>query len=155
MSTIKKLGGRPNKLIVPGMNGQEIVKDYNEIHLHEGTEARVAKLEMFIAKRIGERLVAAYPNRQWGVQVDIHGRTIVIQCPSVSKTKGYFIHMKRRTLHDLQERAIQAAGEILERHGVSRGRVFNPDVLETLKFDSKDDAITPDSKPDPIQKRVV
>lgn len=143
------------KIITPGMNGREITADYNEIYAHEDTDQAKAKMEMWIAKAIGERLVKHYPNRQWGVEVDVVGRIIIVSCPSVSKTKGYFIHMKRRTLHELQERAIQAAGEILERHGVARGRLFNPDVLETLKFDIKDDAITPDSKPDPIAKKII
>ena len=58
--------------------------------------------------------------------------------------------MKGRTLHELGERALQAAGEILERHAVTRSKLFNPDNLEGLIRDQFDNVITPDSAAEPI-----
>lgn len=133
-------------ILTPGVNGKEIPKDYNTIFVHEGTDEVRAKLEAFIAKKIGEDLVVHYPNRQWGVEVDVPGQMVTILCPSVSLTKGYHIHMRKHTIHGLQERARTAAGEILERHNLSRARVFDPTILESLKRDSKDDVIATDSK---------
>jgi len=138
--------GEAARILLPGINGREITADYNKIYLHEGTDERRAKLEMFIAKRIGERVARAYPNRQWMIDVDLPNQMVCVQCPSVSLTKGYHLHFRNRTIHDLQLAAVKAAGEILERHNVSRSNVFNPDILETLPRDLRDDVIGPDSK---------
>jgi len=140
---------------MPHIIGQrEIAKDYNEIYLHEEDEARIAKLEMWIAKGIGEVLVKHYPNRQWGVNVDVEGRMVVITCPSLSHTHGYHLNMKDDNIESLCKRAVMAGGEILERHGLSRGRNFNPDHLETLLRDPMGDVITPDALDtvDPIKR---
>ena len=127
------------------IGGREISKDYNEVYFHEDDDARVAKLEMWTAKAIGETLVKHYPNRQWGVNVDVLGRMVVITCPSLSHTHGYHIAMKDDTIDALQQRAVHAGGEILERFGISRGRIFNPDELETIERMPSGDAITRDA----------
>src|SRR6185503_6850878 len=137
-----------NRILVPGLNGREITADYNKIFLHEGTSERRAKLEMFIAKRLGERVAATYPNRQWSVEVDLDNQMVVLMCPSVSTTKGYHLHFRTRTIHDMQAAAVKAAGEILERHNISRSNPFNPEVLETLPRDLRDNVIAVDAKPE-------
>lgn len=142
------LAARRNKVIVPGLNGREITADYNKIFIHEGTDERRAKLEMFIAKRVGERVAAKYPNRQWSVEVDLDNQMVVLMCPSVSTQKGYHLHFRNRTIHEMQLAAEKAAGEILERHNISRSNVFNPDILETLPRDLRDNVIAPDAKPE-------
>lgn len=142
------MGEAAPRILLPGINGREITKDYNTIYLHEGTDERRAKLEMFIAKRVGEKVAATYPNRQWMIDVDLPNQMICVQCPSVSMTKGYHLHFNRRTLHDLQLAAVKAAGEILERHNVSRARVFDQDILETLPRDLRDNVIAPDAAPE-------
>lgn len=129
-----------------GKFGREITADYNEINYLELDEIKQAKLEMWIAKNIGDTLIRCYKNREWGVRVDLEGQVVVITCDSVSAQKGYFIHMKHRNIHDLQEEAKKAAGEILERHNLSRARGFDADIFETLDRDLKDNVITPDSK---------
>ena len=126
--------------------GREITKDYNEIYFHEDDDVRVNKLEMWMAKKIGERLVKDYPNRQWNVNVDVIGGMVVIMCPSVSHNKGYHLHIKGDTINALEDRAVQAAGEILERYGLSRDKVFNPEKFEDLKrVGPQEEAITADS----------
>jgi hypothetical protein len=142
------MSSQSKRVLVPGLNGREVTADYNKIFLHEGTSERRAKLEMFIAKRIGERVAAAYPNRQWSVEVDLDNQMVVLMCPSVSMQKGYHLHFQKRTIHDMQLAAVKAAGEILERHNVSRSNVFNPDILETLPRDLRDNVIARDAAPE-------
>lgn len=113
--------------------GREITKDYNEVYFHEDDDVRLKKLEMWTAKQIGEKLMEVYPNRQWNVHIDLMGGIVCIVCPMVSVLKGYHLHIKGDTIHALQERSVQAAGEILERAGLKRDRIFNPDNFEDLK----------------------
>ena len=124
-------------LVVPaasGKFGREITDDYNEINLLELESVKQAKLEMWIAKNVGDTLVQHYPNREWGVRVDLTGGMVIITCDSIDLERGYHISMVGRTIGDLQQRAKMAAGEILERHGVSRDRKFDPEEL--LRFDT-------------------
>ena len=125
--------------------GREITKDYNEVYYHEDDDVRINKIEMWTAKQIGEKLMSEYPNRQWDVRVDARGGMIIIVCPMISKTKGYHLHMKGDTISQLQERAVQAAGEILERAGLARGKIFNPEKFEDLeRWGPNDEAISAD-----------
>lgn len=142
-------------ILLPGLNGREITADYNEIYLHEGTEARRAKLEMFICKRVGEALVKAYNHRQWGVEVDLDNGVVIVTCPSVSMTKGYHLHLARYNMNDLAAAAVRAGGEILERHGISRVRIVDPNQFEELPRTLKGDVVAPDAAPEPLQKRIL
>jgi len=137
-----------SKILLPGVNGREIKDDCNQIYQHEDFDERKAKLEMYVAKQIGEHLVKSYPGRQWGVEVDVTHGVLVLLCPSLSKTKGYHIHLGQYTIHDLQQRCAKAAGEILERHNVSRSKLFDPDTLETLRRDVRDNVIAVDAAPE-------
>jgi hypothetical protein len=128
-----------------GQFGREITDDFNEISIFELDGVKRAKLEMWIAKDIGTTLVKHYPNRQWGVRVDLEGKMVIVTCDSVSLTKGYHIHMLNRSIGQLCDRAKQAAGEILERHGVTRSRKFDADIIETLKRDFRDEVVAEDS----------
>jgi hypothetical protein len=127
------------------LGGREITKDYNEIFLGEDDDVAKAKLEMWIAKNIGDELVSHYPNRQWGVHVDLQGNMVVITCPSLSLSHGYHVAMHNLTIHQLCKRAVNAAGEILERYGISRARKFNADALETIERDPLGEAVSPDA----------
>ena len=141
------------KIVLPtasGKFGREITGDYNEINILETDEMKIAKLEMWIAKNIGDTLIRCYPNREWGVRVDIAGQMVIITCDSVSTEKGYHISLVGRNIHDLQERAKMAAGEILERHGLSRSRGFDETIFETLPRDFRDNVIADDSKAEEI-----
>ena len=125
--------------------GREIEKDYNEINILESSSDKIAKVEMWIAKNIGDYIIKTYPNREWGVRVNIEGRMVIITCDSLSTEKGYHIHMLGRTIHQLQVKAVNCAGEILERHGVTRNRRIDEDIFETLERDHGDNVVTEDS----------
>ena len=107
-----------NGFVMPaasGKFGREITADYNEINLLELESVKKAKLEMWIAKNVGDTLVHHYPNREWGVRVDLTGGMVIITCDSIDLERGYHISMVGRTIGDLQQKAKMAAGEILER----------------------------------------
>jgi hypothetical protein len=123
-----------------------ITADWNTIDFMESESARIAKMEMWIAKGIGTKLVQSYPNRQWGVQVDVKGGVVIITAPHLSKEKGYILHIKRDTLDALARRAVLAAGEILERFNIARDRQFDPMIVEGLARDIKDDVISADAE---------
>ena len=135
--------------------GREITKDYNTVYFHEDDDIRVNKLEMWIAKQLGETLVKVYPNRQWNVNVDVMGGMVILMCPSLSQLKGYHIHMKSDTIDALKRKVISAAGEILERYGMKRTQKFDPDDLETVdRIGPYEEAITADSDGvDPIIRK--
>jgi hypothetical protein len=124
--------------------------DYNEINIEDSQDERKAKVEQWIAMQIGSKLMRVYNQREWKVIVDIPGQMLIIACDSVSNEKGYHISMVGRNVEELQRRAIMAAGEILERHNVSRSRNFNADNLEDLPRDSMDNVIAPDAAPEPV-----
>ena len=104
----------------------------------------------WIAKRVGEAVAQKYPKREWKVIVDIPNEMLILGCDSVSNVKGYHIKMVGRTIKQLQKKALYAAGEILERHNITRNRIFDEDILETLDRDFMDSVITADSAAEPI-----
>ena len=121
--------------------------DYNYIDDMESLSQKVAKMEMWIANKIGTALVNTYPGRQWGVRVDLPGGVMVILCPSVSSEKGYHLHLKGDTIDTMEARAVRAGGEILERYGISRNRRVDEKAIEAdLKFNFKDEAIAMDDE---------
>lgn len=146
--------GRERHHFSGAQKGSAPIVDYNEIREHDSHEAKAAKLEYYYAKNIGEDLVKHYPGRMWGVDVDLRNELIVIKCPSVSETKGYHLPIRGDTLAKLQERARKAAGEILERYGVSRDRIIDPVALEAMPRGVRDELIVPnktDTKPEPMK----
>lgn len=124
--------------------------DYNQIHIEDSLDERKAKLEQWMAMRVGSRLMKDYNQRQWKVIVDLEGGMLIVACDSISSYKGYHIKLEGRTIDELERRAVMAAGEILERHNVSRERRFNADTLETLARNSRDEVIAPDSDAEPV-----
>ena len=141
------------RLILPSTvkRGPETVwGDYNEINPDDSEDERKAKLEQWIAMRVGSKLMKTYNQREWKVIVDIPNQMLIIACDSISNYKGYHIHMIGRTIDELERRAIMAAGEILERHNVSRSKRFDADILENLPRDSLDNVIAPDAEPEPV-----
>lgn len=124
-------------------------KDYNEINLEDSTDERKAKLEQWIAMRVGTKLMQHYNQREWKVHVDLEAGMMIVACDSICNFKGYHIHMDK-TIDELERRAVMAAGEILERHNLSRAKKFDPDIIETLARDAKDSVIATDSAPETI-----
>lgn len=137
----------PGIIMPGGYSRGQIVEDYNEINLLETDDSKQAKLEMWIAKNIGSTLMEKYPNREWGVGTNVPGQMVYIMCPSLSTTNAYYISMHGRSIEDLKVEAVRAAGEILERFGITRGRNCNPEQFETLARDLKGDVISPDAAP--------
>ena len=141
------------KLILPTTHqgtGEGVTRDFNQIEVVDaGFEAR-AKKEMTMANAIGAVLVKKYNNREWKVIVDIEGGLLIIGCDSISNEKGYHIHIAGRTIQQLEQRALFAAGEILERHNLARSKGYNIDKFETLARDAHDNVITLDSAAEPI-----
>jgi len=138
------------RVLTPRGYGDTITEDHNEIYLTDSQDQKKAKLEQWIAKKIGEVLVKNFPNRQWKVIVDLPGQMLIVACDSISNEKGYHIKMAHRNIEELQRRSIFAASEILERHNITRNRKFDADIIETLPRDTKDNVIASDSAPEPI-----
>lgn len=128
-----------------GEKGRDPMTDFNAPQPEASHEEKAIRLEYWIAKQIGTDLVKHYPNRQWLVDVDSRNGVIVISCPSLSKTKGYRLHIRRDTIAELLPRCRRAAGEILERFNVTRGRLVDPYSLEAIPRDVRDDAVSSDS----------
>jgi len=141
-----------------GEKGRNPLVDYNHLVLTEGMseEEQRARLEFYIAKKLGTALVAKYPGREWGIIVDTEQGVVVVQCPSVDKQKGYHLHIKGDTIAQLIPRVEKAAGEILERYGVSRARIIDPATLETFKRNVRDDVVeTTDNAAEPAKRIIV
>lgn len=124
--------------------------DYNQIEISDTAEEKQAKVEQWIAKKIGTALMTAYNQREWKVIVDTKGLMVIVGCDSICNYKGYHIKMEGCTIEELISKSIMAAGEILERHNVARTRNFNPAILEELARDRRDSVISPDAAPEPI-----
>lgn len=131
--------------IIGEEKGKNSVVDFNAPQEDISHEATAMRTEFWIAKQIGTDLCNTYPNRQWHVDVDTRNGIVVIACPSLSKRLGYRLHLKRDTVADLIPRCRRAAGEILERFGVSRGKIIDPATMETFERDVRDDVISKDA----------
>lgn len=129
------------RIFIPNLKGKEPEKDYNTVYVHDSHTVKAAKLETWIAKKLGTHLMEKFPQREWGVRVDVKGKIVIIVCESVSITRGYHIKMAGKNMHNLCEAAADAAAEILERHGITRNRRFNADITEALERDLKGDMI--------------
>jgi hypothetical protein len=125
--------------------------DFNAPQAQESFEEKAMRTEYWIAKQIGIDLVKTYPNRQWHVDVDSRNKVIVISCPSLSKREGYRLHMRRDCIAELLPRCRRAAGAILERFNVTRGRLIDPTTFEAFARDVRDDVICSDRK-DTVEK---
>lgn len=133
------------KRFYQGEKGNKPFTDYNVAVPEQSHDKKVAAVEFWIAKKIGEDLMHTYPNRQWHVDVDTRNETIVISCPSLSKRMGYRLNMKKETIAQLLPRCRRAGGEILERYGVTRGRIIDPYDIEQMPRDLRDDVISKDA----------
>lgn len=119
--------------------------DYNSIDMMESESSAIAKMEMWIAKNVGTRLVGTYPGRQWAVQANVQGGIVIISCPSLDPEKGYHILLKDKNIDGICKAAVRAAGEILERFGISRNKKYDSDELEYLARDHKDRVVSTDA----------
>lgn len=130
---------RNKHTIIGATKGQQPIVDMNGVVIGEDKNADTMRMEYWVAKQLGEAIMAKFQNRQWSVDVDIENQVIVISCPSLSKRMGYKLLFKNRTVKQLVVEAMRAAGEILERYGVSRDRIVDPMSLEGFDRDVRDD----------------
>lgn len=107
--------------------------DDNQIFITDPDTARFAIANMTLAKILGNAVARTYPNRRWGIHVDSENGILDVMCPDVSNIMGYCIHLKLKTIEQLEKECIRAAGEILERFSLSRERNFNRDSVQMLK----------------------
>ena len=131
--------------VIGETKGKDSAQDFNEPQPGGLAEDRM-RLEFWISKQLGEDLCKTYPNRGWQIDTDIENEVVIVSCPSLSKRMGYRLHVKKDTVKELIPRVRKAAGDILERYGVSRGKILDPATLETFERDVHDDAIAEDAK---------
>lgn len=79
---------------------------------------------------IGETIHRQYPARNWMVNLSDCGTVATILCPDISTQWGYCIDMNDNKFA-VEAKAKRAAGEILERFNLSRGR-FDGDTSSLL-----------------------
>lgn len=96
---------------------------------------RRAAMELDLAKRIAETLHREYPGHAWGVNVT--KGIIDIKDLSLSGSMGYTLHVLKLGA-DWRRKVLNAAGEILERYRVARGKL-DDDKLLILPRDFKGD----------------
>src|SRR5271165_5911520 len=126
--------------IIGADKGRRSVSDFNT-PIIGGLDQDQMRVEYWTAKQIGTALCRKYPNRQWHIDVDARNEVIEVMCPSVSKRKSWRLHMKRDNIATLIKRCEHAAGEILERYGVSRSKLIDPATFENFDRDVYDDCI--------------
>ena len=117
--------------------------DFIVIDLTDNDNVRKAKLEMWVAQRLGSELLRIYPKRNWRITVDTEAGIAVVQEPDISQTKGYVLSLDR-SLADLEQQMMRVGGEILERARLSRDTVFDPERLERVLRDFRDEVVSPD-----------
>lgn len=116
--------------------------DLNRPVIMDPDTARFAFANMSLARILGNAVARAYPQRRWGIHADSENGIIDVMCPDVSNRWGYCIHLKHKTIEQLERECVRAAGEILERFSLSREKHgFNRDSVTILPRDFRGDAI--------------
>lgn len=109
-----------------------------------------AALEHWIASQVGVELMKHYPRLKWEIIVDVQQQMVVIVCPFISTEKGYHLKLMKYTIHELQKKAVMVAGEMLERHGLSRRQTIDLGTVEEAKRNLRGSIVGPDSAPEAI-----
>lgn len=85
-------------------------------------EFKASAATVLLVKRIGDLLERQFPGWSWAISPDERGGVVTIRSLRLDARYGYLLHTAK-IQNDPQLRAItRAAGEILERAGVPRGR---------------------------------
>lgn len=116
--------------------------DYNTIQ-GDPENYTAAQLEMAIGKTLCTELAKHYPGRAWACATDLENGVVAVMEQNISKSAGYLLYLSR-PMEELRGMMFKVGGEILERAGVPTGKQFNPEILETLSRDARDDVISPD-----------
>ena len=91
-----------------------------------------------------EELYKHYPLRDWTIVVDFRSGVVIIRGADVSAEKGYVVHLTN-TMQELRQKMKFVGGEILERGGLSRAKVVDPEDAEDLPRDFRDEVRTADT----------
>ncbi|RLA45202.1 MAG: hypothetical protein DRR42_19640 [Gammaproteobacteria bacterium] len=92
---------------------ENVVQVYNETDMSQAVRSRRAR------NTIGHAIGRAYKNMPWHVDVNIEGGIATITCPKISVKHGMVIHLTR-DIESMERKAVQLAGELLERFNVNR-----------------------------------
>lgn len=110
----------------------------------DDAEIREAKAELCVAKQLAEELYRWYPLRDWMIVVDFRAGVVVIRGTDVSTQKGYLLRLTRG-MEDLCQQMKRVGGEILERGALSRAKNVDPEDVEELPRDFRDEVRTVDT----------
>lgn len=94
-----------------------------------------------LCKNVLEVLYKHYPGHLWMVKADDGQGVVFIFNARISGSEGYILHIENLTNYTiLEHRVMQAGGEVLERFGMSRGRVKENDAKDIIR-DYKGEAL--------------
>ena len=133
------MAGIATPTIITQKRGRDFAKDYNTIDLAETPDVNLARIESWIAKRIGTKLTKLFPNRDWWVKVDMKGGMVIVGCPSVSPRHGYHIKLSR-SINEIEDMLETVGGEILERGRLTRGKTTE-ELVEAAVRDFRDQIV--------------
>jgi len=107
----------------------------SNITFHQGTddiEHEASNIEM--SKVCVAMLQKFYPGHFWQINADIRGGVVNVINPEVSTKHCYTVVPFDWSLQEVAQAMMKAGGEVLERGGLSRGRLIADEVL-TAKRD--------------------
>lgn len=85
-------------------------------------EAEEAVRSGNIRRAIGTSLAKHYPGRRWLVDIHIRGGVAKIYLPDISTQYAYEMHIHNRTMMEIEKKAVEAGGQILEMFRLSRAK---------------------------------
>ena len=123
------------QILIPGhAKAERGVTDHNAIELtHADTdEIKQAKVEMWVASRLGTKLTQLYPHTNWNVNVDINGGVVIVSNPDVSPKRGFHISLER-SMNEIDDMLYKVGGEILERGRMARKGLTEDQVEDRMR----------------------
>lgn len=106
----------------------------------DGASMQQDLADITLAKRMSEVLQRHYPGHSWGVNVDSAGGVATIKNFRLSGNWGFLLKLRDAASASEYDREVMlAAGELLERYRLSRGR-FVRSELESLAVDAAGNA---------------
>jgi len=81
-----------------------------------------------VCRHFGAAVMKAYPGRQWLIEVLDKGYVCYIKIPTISMEFGTAVIL-HKTLRSDTINVVRAAGEVLERFNLTRGRTDNIDIF--------------------------
>ena len=99
-------------------------------------EMQITATEQLQAKNIAEHLTKHYPGHLWAIQV--YQGLVIIKNLALSGDWGFVLHQNKMDNDGVD--IVRAAGELLERYNLSRGRLIENQIND-LKQDYKGEII--------------